>query len=256
MVKIRPVCALAVDPASNAHDGAHRCAARGAPRDTPSRAARRRDSGIPPVVGDRRGVVRRSALSPAARGGRLARHTTQRAAGEVAIVAGDPLVGEWRRALEVTADLLAGGAERVVLLWVGAVAVLSGLDALVGQRPHPMTLVVRAVEGLPDDGLAPTESDLIADGLYSTSVAVFGAGARPGRGVVVGTSRRRRRRRRPAVESCATVRRRRVSRRIDRRRTMAMGLHATPHCSTSAATTPALHGHSIPVSPRRCASTC
>ena len=99
------------------------------------------------------------------------------AAAEVAVVAGDVAIGEWRRALDVTAALLADGAERVVLLWVGAVAVLSDLAALVDAAVGPMTLVARSTEGLPDDGLAPTEADLIADGLYSTTVAVFSEGA-------------------------------------------------------------------------------
>jgi hypothetical protein len=97
---------------------------------------------------------------------------------EVALVAGDAATGEWRHALSATTALLAGGTDRVVVLWVGAVAVLAGLDALLaGDRP--MTVVSSAANALPADGLAPTEADLIADGAYSTSVAVFGAEARP-----------------------------------------------------------------------------
>ena len=99
------------------------------------------------------------------------------AAAEIAIVAGDAVVGEWRRAIDATAQLLANGADRVVLLWVGAVAVLSGIDSLVEPGSDAMTLVPRAIEGLPDDGLSPTEADLVADGLYSTSVVVFGSAA-------------------------------------------------------------------------------
>jgi glycosyltransferase involved in cell wall biosynthesis len=106
-------------------------------------------------------------------------HSTS-AAHEVAIVAGDALTGEWRRAIEATAALLADGVDRVVLLWVGSTAVLSGIEALVADQTQPMTLVVHAVEALGDDGLAPTEADLVADGLYSTSVAVFGTAAGPG----------------------------------------------------------------------------
>jgi glycosyltransferase involved in cell wall biosynthesis len=101
------------------------------------------------------------------------------AAAERAIIAGEAAVGEWRRAVDVVAARLEDGVESVVLLWVGAVAVLSGIDALVADATNPMTLVVRAVEGLDDDGLAPTEADLINDGLNSTSVAVFGSSARP-----------------------------------------------------------------------------
>jgi glycosyltransferase involved in cell wall biosynthesis len=101
------------------------------------------------------------------------------AAGEVAIVAGKPQVGECRRSIDVAVDLLADGVDRVVLLWVGAVAVLGSLDALVNTAAQPMTLVVRATDGLPDDGLAPTEADLMGDGLYSTTVAAFSAEAEP-----------------------------------------------------------------------------
>ncbi len=81
--------------------------------------------------------------------------------------------------IDVAADLLADGVDRVVLLWVGAVAVLGGLEELATTGAHPMTLVVRAVEALPDDGLAPTEADLIRDGLYTTTVAAFAANAEP-----------------------------------------------------------------------------
>jgi glycosyltransferase involved in cell wall biosynthesis len=101
------------------------------------------------------------------------------AAAERAIIAGEAAVGEWRRAVDVVAARLEDGVGYVVVLWVGAVAVLSGIDALVADPTHPLTLVVRAVDGLDDDGLAPTEADLIDDGLHSTSVAVFGSAAQP-----------------------------------------------------------------------------
>jgi glycosyltransferase involved in cell wall biosynthesis len=101
------------------------------------------------------------------------------AVSEVAIVAGEPLLGEWRRAVSVTSELLVNGVERVVLLWVGATAVSSALDALVVAHDRPMTLVPRAIDPLADDGLAPSEADLVAEGLYSTSVAIFGPAARP-----------------------------------------------------------------------------
>ena len=97
------------------------------------------------------------------------------AAAEVAIVGGDVSTGEWRLAVGATSKLLRSGVDRVVLLWVGATAVLSSIDALVEPQTHPLTLVPRAIGALPDDGLAPTESDLAAAGLYSTSVASFGA---------------------------------------------------------------------------------
>ena len=95
------------------------------------------------------------------------------AADEVAIVAGDALIGEWRRAVEVTSGLLADGDVHVVLLWVGSTAVLSGIDALIAEPG--MTVMLRSVATLPDDELAPTEADLAIDGLYSTSAAAFGA---------------------------------------------------------------------------------
>ena len=100
-------------------------------------------------------------------------------ADEVALVAGDAVVGEWRRAVVVTTRLLQQGSDRVVLLWVGSTAVLSTLDALVAESNDPITLVPRAIEGLADDGLVPTEADLMASGSYSTSVAVFAPAGRP-----------------------------------------------------------------------------
>jgi len=98
---------------------------------------------------------------------------------ESVIISGEPLVGEWRRAIAITANRLADGVDHVVLLWVGATAVLSVLDALVSTDTKPMTFVSRSPAGLPADGLAPTEADLMADGLYSTSVAVFASDALP-----------------------------------------------------------------------------
>jgi hypothetical protein len=47
------------------------------------------------------------------------------AVAEAAIISGEPLVGEWRRAIATAADRLADGVDHVVLLWVGATAVLS-----------------------------------------------------------------------------------------------------------------------------------
>lgn len=98
-------------------------------------------------------------------------------AAEVAIIAGDARVGEWRRAVDATSALLADRVDRVVLLWVGAVAVLAGIDALSTGRGEPMTLVARALEHLdPTDG-SPTEADLVAAGIYSTTAAAFGSSA-------------------------------------------------------------------------------
>jgi glycosyltransferase involved in cell wall biosynthesis len=100
-------------------------------------------------------------------------------ADEVELIAGDPLVGEWLRAVAVTTRLLQQGFDSVVVLWVGATAVLSSLDGLVAESNERITLVPRAIEGLADDGLAPTESDLISAGSYSTGVAVFGSAGIP-----------------------------------------------------------------------------
>ena len=101
------------------------------------------------------------------------------AADEGALVAGDSLVGEWRRAVAATSSLLTAGVEHVVLLWVGSTAVLSGIDALVTDSTSGITLVPRATDVLPADGLTPSEADLIAAGGYSTSVAVFASTAQP-----------------------------------------------------------------------------
>src|ERR1043165_9690200 len=98
------------------------------------------------------------------------------AAAELAIVAGPARVGEWRRTVRVTRALLAEGVDQVVLLWVGAVAVLSPIDTLLGDRAAPMTLVARAPNGLDGDDV-PTEADLVDEGLYSTTVAAFGSTA-------------------------------------------------------------------------------
>jgi glycosyltransferase involved in cell wall biosynthesis len=96
---------------------------------------------------------------------------------EVAILAGDALVGEWHRATAAAVDLIASGVEHVVLLRVGSTAVLSGIDAL--TTSSSMTLVPRSIEPMADDDLAPAEADLLVEGLYSTSVAAFGRDATP-----------------------------------------------------------------------------
>ncbi|MEY2581951.1 MAG: hypothetical protein QOE09_1800 [Ilumatobacteraceae bacterium] len=100
-------------------------------------------------------------------------------AAEVALVAGEVMVGEWRRAVDVSDHLLARGFDQVVLLWVGATAVLGALDALIAERDQPMTFVARSTEGLAHDGLYPNEIELGHAGVYSTTVAVFAAGSRP-----------------------------------------------------------------------------
>ncbi|HEY7626899.1 MAG TPA: glycosyltransferase, partial [Ilumatobacteraceae bacterium] len=92
---------------------------------------------------------------------------------------GDASIGEWARAVGVAQRLIGDGTEQVVLLWVGAVAVLAPLDALIAVSAEPMTLVPRALSPFPADGLAPSEHDLSEAGLYSTTITVFHSAARP-----------------------------------------------------------------------------
>ena len=101
------------------------------------------------------------------------------AASEIAIIAGETQVGEWHRALAATTALLADGVDTVVLLWVGSVAVLSPIDALVDDATASMTLVARAPKPLDDDGLSPDEMELVAEGIYTSNVAAFGTSAVP-----------------------------------------------------------------------------
>lgn len=98
---------------------------------------------------------------------------------DIALLRGDPSIGEWKRAVAVSRRMLGEGAERIVLLWVGAVAVLAPLDALVEGGAEPTTLVPRALAPLPADGLAPSEAELSEAGLYSTTVGVFISSAIP-----------------------------------------------------------------------------
>jgi len=96
---------------------------------------------------------------------------------EVALVAGETSIGEWRRAVAVVQRLLADGADQVVALWVGSVAVAGSLDAL--TKAGSTCLVARAVDELPSDDLVPTEADLVDAGLYSTTVGCFGPESKP-----------------------------------------------------------------------------
>src|SRR3954470_9471484 len=100
------------------------------------------------------------------------------AADEIALIAGDPATGEWRRAITVAERLLADRVDRVVLLWVGSVAIAGNVDPLVNTTAA-VTLIARAVGDLANSDLVPTEGDLVEAGLYSTTVAVFGQGSEP-----------------------------------------------------------------------------
>lgn len=94
---------------------------------------------------------------------------------------------EWSRTAAAVSRLLDtsvgvgdGDGDRgpaVVVLRVGSVAVLGDCSALVGGRA--VTLVGRALMALPDDGLSPSEADLLARGDCSDVVAAFRAGAQP-----------------------------------------------------------------------------
>lgn len=80
---------------------------------------------------------------------------------------------EWRHALLTVRQLLLDGARRAVVLWVGSVGVLGRLDALaVGD----VAVMARTNGPLPDDGLVPTELDVLDAGAYSTSAVAFAAG--------------------------------------------------------------------------------
>ena len=84
--------------------------------------------------------------------------------------------GGWRSGRRTR--LLQSGVERVVLLWVGATAVLSSIDALVASQAHPMTLVPRALEAAARRRPLRRPSPISPSaGLYSTSIASFGATA-------------------------------------------------------------------------------
>lgn len=88
-----------------------------------------------------------------------------------------PRLYEWCRTAAAVHRLLDSGAQRVVVLRVGSVAVLGDVSALVGSTG--VTLVERAPGGLPVDGLSPSEAELLNHGEHSVVVASFAAGAQP-----------------------------------------------------------------------------
>ena len=93
------------------------------------------------------------------------------------LVALEPQPYEWARAAAAIARLLDGGAESVLALRVGSVAVLGDLAAF--TTAAPISLLARIVGAMPDDSLAPTEADVIESGRHSTAAARFGDGAQP-----------------------------------------------------------------------------
>lgn len=88
-----------------------------------------------------------------------------------------PRTYEWARAAAAIGRLLDAGVHSVVMLRVGSVAVLGDLAPLTGDLS--ITLVPRANEAMPADGLAPSEADLISAGRHSVAVAGYRDGAQP-----------------------------------------------------------------------------
>ena len=84
---------------------------------------------------------------------------------------------EWVRVAAAVKRQLEQGIASVAVLRVGSVAVFGDASALIGDQP--VTLVARTSGGLPADGLAPTEADVIRHGRFSTCIAGFRTGAEP-----------------------------------------------------------------------------
>ncbi len=101
---------------------------------------------------------------------------------EQVLVRDDVRVAEWRRALAVADEMLLGDVGHVIVLWVGAVAVLDRLDALIdgagGADDPPLTVVPLVTGPLPDDELSPSPSDLDDAGRFTTDVLVVHRGGR------------------------------------------------------------------------------
>lgn len=93
------------------------------------------------------------------------------------LVTSSPHVARWQRTVAAVRAARADGAAHVVVLAVGAVAVLGPIDSLLA-RDAPARLVPRAGGPL-DDELAPAESELVANGSWSTSAMAFGPDAGP-----------------------------------------------------------------------------
>lgn len=98
---------------------------------------------------------------------------------EFDLVTCSPEIASWLRALGAARSGLERGHDAVVVLVAGSVAVLGSLDALVAPLTAnsgpvaPAMLVAKAIGPLDGEGV-PLESDLVAHGSYSTSVAAFG----------------------------------------------------------------------------------
>ncbi len=86
----------------------------------------------------------------------------------------------WLRWIAQAEQYLRDGAGAIVVLRVGAVAVLGPLDGLLAPLVEgvPATVVPRATGPL-DDGLLPDEGDLVAGGSWSTNVLALSSAAGP-----------------------------------------------------------------------------
>ena len=173
------------------------------------------------------------------------------------LVAGDAWIGEWSRALDVTDALLDDG-RRPGRAAVGRRHGRARRDRRAGRppQPEPMTLVPRALDPLPDDGLcADRERPRRRGSRSARSVAAFGP-ARRRTGVRRGWRRTSpaTARRRPSLllAGRAAVRRRRCAPTSDRGRTRGGGTAASRRCSTSPATTP----QPVDARPRRRRGRC
>ena len=93
------------------------------------------------------------------------------------LVALPPRVYEWCRAAAALSRILDASDTPVVALRVGSVAILGDCSALFGDEA--VSLIERTVGSLPNDGLAPAESDVVAHGRYCAVAAAFAPGAQP-----------------------------------------------------------------------------
>ncbi len=92
----------------------------------------------------------------------------------------EPVAAAWWIGVNAARNLLADGAQMVVMFRVGSVAVLGRFDEILGDPETATGRLVLRVEGpLPVDGLWPDEDDLAGAGRLCTSVASLGPGDAP-----------------------------------------------------------------------------
>ena len=257
VVKIRPGCALASRSPSNDRD-------RSTPwysssrRDAPPRSARRGDHAPPSGVGDRRPLVWDPQLRPQLDGvGWL--DEAPDPVGEVAIVAGDTLVGEWeRRGDEVAARLLGQGADRVVLPVGWSDRVLRGSQALVSRTRAPHTGGARHRATSLTTGSARMRPISPTRGCTARPLLPSDPLARRGTRMAEEPARRPGPTRRRLLSSAGTaVRGRRVPRRKHRCRALAVERLTIRRCSTCRSYDEPQHrGRSMRKRRHRSASSC